>query len=145
MAVLVDSPPGLLAAGAERLSASSVLENALAHAGAVGEELLAGVAGGVEEDLAGRLVDGEGGSVLLDAAVARGALVLEIQEEAIVGGLERGEVHGAGRADSDGLEDLDVRVGSGRGDASGDEGGEDDVLELHDGGGRVDGVVWSCL
>lgn len=141
MTVLVDSPLGLLAAGAERLSASSVSEVTLAHAGAVGVELLAGVAGGVEEDLAGLLVKGEGGSGLLDTAVARGALVLELQEEAVLGGLEVGVVDGAGGAQSDGLEDLNVGVGSGRGNTSGDERGEDEVLELHVGGERVDGVV----
>jgi len=129
-AVLGDSPLGLLTAGAERLSASSVSEVALAHTASVSVDLLSRVRARVEEELAGLLVEDEGGVVLLGTAVAAGALVLHLNGKAVHRGLDIGVVNRAGRAKNSALEGNNIGVGGGRGEASED----DEVLELHIGG-----------
>ncbi|KAI6773789.1 hypothetical protein HG531_000638 [Fusarium graminearum] len=132
--VLRDGPLVVLAAGAERLSAGTVSHHALAHATSIGPRALTWKRCGVKEHLLGLGVEGESGRVDLVTAVTRGALVLELQGKAVVGSLEVGVMDRTGRSKSNELKDLDLRVGSGGGDASGDERSEDEVLELHDGG-----------
>lgn len=94
-----------------------VAELALAHTGAVDVSNLR-VLEGVEVKLA-VLVDAECDLVLGEALVAGGALALELESEAALGGLESGAVDVLVAADSGSV------VGSGRSHASGDNGGEE--------------------
>lgn len=129
-AILVDSPLVVLTAGAERLSASSVSHETLAHTTSVSVDGLPWVGARVEEELASLLVENEGGVVLLRAAVAAGTLVLHVDGKTVHGRLDIGVVNRAGRAKNGALEGDNVGVGGGSGEASED----DEVLELHVGG-----------
>jgi hypothetical protein len=132
--VLADTPLVLLTAGAERLSTGAVTQVALAHAASVCEDDLLRVGSRVESHLLSLGVEGEGSSIRLDTTVTRCALVLELEGKAVHGGLEVGVMDRASRSKGNSLEDLDIGVGSGRDDASGDERSKDEVLELHVGG-----------
>lgn len=84
--------------------------------------------------------------------MAVGLLVGKLEEDAVAGGLELGEVDGAGGAESHDLEGVGLAGGGrGRDEASGQEGSEENGLDLHgDGCGGVVVVVvllllwWCC-
>lgn len=154
---LVNGPAAALGVARGRLGARRVLHHALAHAGAVDEELLPRLALGVERECAVGLVEHKGGAVLGRAVVAVGVLLGQVGEDALVLGAPGGQVHGAGGPDRHDAEDDLVRVGGagllgggGAEDAGGGrEGAEGKSGELHGdgwvGGGGCEGALIAKL
>lgn len=126
----------------------------LTHAGTVNVELLGGEVGLVEEE--STVLDVESGRLLLGASAA-GVLRLQAGEEAALGGVPGGVLDGITGVDGEDVEGLlaegssrgrgggssggdggggNGRAAGGRGESSSSgsgRGGEDEVLELHDG------------
>lgn len=137
--VLVDDPAlGLgVAAGEVPTGLGGVLQDALAHTGAVGVELLGDVAGRVEVQLA--VLQEEGGVLLVRAVEAGGALLLDVQGEAALHGGEGGVLQVRSGADGEHVEGGSVGDGAvaladakgGGGGGRGGKGGGGEDLELH--------------
>lgn len=139
VAVLVNLPSLVLAVLGLGI-ASAVAKDALAHAGAVGPDLLGSSGRLVKAQLVANQLEC---GVVVRLGVAVGLLVGQLDEDAVAGGLELGEVDGAGGAESHDLEGGGLAGGGrGRDEASGQEGSEENSLDLHgDGCGGVV-VVW---
>ena len=101
-----------------------VAENALPHAGAVNVGLLSSLKG-VKVEFA-KFVDVECDLVLGQASIARGALVLDLESKAAVGGLEGFVVDFlVALGESNGVVACDLAGCGGRDHASGEDGGEE--------------------
>lgn len=90
-------------------------------------------------------VDEGESSEIVGLVVTASILVRELEEDVALGGLDAGEVDGAGGAERHDFEIVGL-AGGGGDEADGDEGGEEDGLDLHLGGceGLWDGArCWS--
>ena len=132
VSILVDLPTGLLSILRKRLSTGAVSKNTLSHTRAVNPHLLASRLVVEEEVLAEELKDCV---VVGRASGARGALLGLLQGETALGGLDAREVDGAAVAEDEELERVGRLLGSGRDDAGGEEGSEEEGLDLHGEGG----------
>lgn len=136
IAVLSDLPAlGLSVLGKvpALVGVGGVAENALTHAGAVNVGLLS-ILKGVKVEFA-KLVDVECDLILGQAAVARGALVLDLESKAAVGSLEGLVVDFlVALGESNGVVACDFARCGGRDHTSGEDGGEEG-REVH-----VDGI-----
>lgn len=125
--IAVNAPSLALPSSGDILHVRGVAKLALAHSGAVDEELLGGRALVVQEQIAVNQLER---SQVIRRSFAGGPLLRHLEHDVVVGGLEASEMNAGGGAQSKHLEGVGCG-GSGGHQAGGHKGSEEDVLDLH--------------